>query len=98
MADILQQRKDGLTALVAYAGDAFTVTPLTNDTDTIANQLNALTTDIMPSQGSNTQAALKQAVELLQQAGQTQGAILLISDGIFNNQLNIFEFLEKTLV
>ena len=82
VADILQQRKDGLTALVAYAGDAFTVTPLTNDTDTIANQLNALTTDIMPSQGSNAQAALKQAVELLQQAGQTQGAILLISDGI----------------
>lgn len=82
VADILQQRKDGLTALIAYAGDAFTVTPLTSDNETIANQLSALSTDIMPSQGSNTQAALKQAVELLQQAGQTQGSILLISDGI----------------
>lgn len=82
VADILHQRKDGLTALIAYAGDAFIVTPLTGDTETISNQLSALNTDIMPSQGSNTQAALKQAVELLQQAGQAQGSILLITDGV----------------
>jgi Ca-activated chloride channel family protein len=82
VADILQQRKDGLTALIAYAGDAFTVTPLTGDTATISNQLKALTTDIMPSQGSNTLAALKQSVELLQQGGQQQGSILLIADAI----------------
>tara|TARA_R110001606_G_scaffold361754_7_gene515364 strand:- start:286466 stop:288289 length:1824 start_codon:yes stop_codon:yes gene_type:complete len=82
VADILQMRTDGLTALIAYAGDAFTVTPLTQDTATISNQLNVLTTDIMPSQGSNTLAALKLAVELLQQGGQTQGSILLIADGI----------------
>ena len=36
IADILKQRKDGQTALLVYAGDAFTVTPLTDDTDTIA--------------------------------------------------------------
>jgi Ca-activated chloride channel family protein len=82
IADILQQRKDGLTALMVYAGDAFTVTPLTDDTATISNQLNALNTDIMPSQGSNTLAALNQAVELLQQGGQQQGSILLIADAI----------------
>lgn len=82
VADILQQRQDGLTALMVYAGDAFTVTPLTGDTATISNQLNALTTDIMPSQGSNTLTALKLAVELLQQGGQQQGSILLIADAI----------------
>lgn len=82
ISDLLSQRKDGLTALIVYAGDAFTVTPLTEDIHTINSQLNALTTDIMPSQGSNTLAALEQAVELLQQAGQTQGGILLISDAI----------------
>tara|TARA_R110002050_G_scaffold9504_1_gene33386 strand:- start:550181 stop:551977 length:1797 start_codon:yes stop_codon:yes gene_type:complete len=87
IADILQQRKDGLTALVAYAGDAFTVTPLTSDTTTISNQLNALNTDIMPSQGSNTSAALKLAAELLQQAGQTQGSILLIADEINDDSI-----------
>jgi Ca-activated chloride channel family protein len=87
VADILQQRQDGLTALIAYAGDAFTVTPLTQDTATITNQINALNTDIMPSQGSNTSAALKQAVELLQQAGQSQGAILLLTDAVSAHSL-----------
>jgi Ca-activated chloride channel homolog len=85
IADLLTQRKDGLTALIVYAGDAFTVTPLTEDIHTINSQLNALNTDIMPSQGSNVLAALDLAVELLQQAGQTQGAILLISDGIHDD-------------
>ena len=54
IADILKRRKDGQTALLVYAGDAFTVTPLTDDTETIASQLEALNTDIMPSQGSDT--------------------------------------------
>ena len=82
IADILKQRKDGQTALLVYAGDAFTVTPLTEDNDTIESQLSALKTDIMPSQGSNTLAAIQQAVALLNQTGLQQGHILLISDGI----------------
>jgi Ca-activated chloride channel family protein len=85
VADLLKLRKDGLTALIVYAGDAFIVTPLTEDIHTINSQLNALNTDIMPSQGSNAVAALQLASELLKQAGQTQGGILLISDGINNN-------------
>jgi len=88
IADIVQQRKDGLTALIAYAGDAFTVVPLTNDTATITSQINALTTDIMPSQGSNTLDAISKSVSLLQQAGQTEGSILLITDGIDKRDIN----------
>ncbi|MGR8951601.1 MAG: VWA domain-containing protein [Gammaproteobacteria bacterium] len=80
IADLLQRRKDGQTALLVYAGDAFTVTPLTDDTETIASQLEALTTDIMPSQGSNAAAALNQAVQLMQQAGLPQGEIIMITD------------------
>jgi len=38
--------------LLVYAGDAFTVTPLTDDTETIESQLSALTTDIMPSEAA----------------------------------------------
>lgn len=82
IADILKQRKDGQTALLVYAGDAFTVTPLTEDTETIASQLSALTTDIMPSQGSNTTLALEKAVELLKQSGLQSGEILLITDAV----------------
>jgi len=82
IADILKQRKDGQTALLVYAGDAFTVTPLTEDTETIASQLSALTTDIMPSQGSNTSQALEKAVELLKQSGLQSGEIVLVTDAV----------------
>ena len=80
IADLLKKRKDGQTALLVYAGSAFTVTPLTNDTETINNQLRALTTDIMPAQGSRSDLAIKKAVELFKNAGLQQGQILLITD------------------
>ncbi len=82
IADLLKLRKDGQTALLVYGGDAFTVTPLTSDIATITSQLEALTTDIMPSPGRNTGLAIQKAVELLQQAGAVQGHILLVTDGV----------------
>ena len=82
IADILSRRKDGQTALIVYAGDAFTVTPLTDDTKTINSQLSALTTSIMPSQGSNTSLALAKAVELFKQSGLQKGKILLVTDAV----------------
>ncbi|MCX7089439.1 MAG: VWA domain-containing protein [Methylococcales bacterium] len=82
IADILKRRKDGQTALLVYAGDAFTVTPLTNDTETIDSQLSALTTEIMPSQGNDTALALQKAVDLFKQAGLPKGQILLVTDGV----------------
>jgi Ca-activated chloride channel family protein len=82
IADILKQRKDGQTALLVYSGDAFTVTPLTDDTNTIDSQLAALTTDIMPTQGNNTAVVLEKAVALFKQAGLQTGQILLITDTV----------------
>ena len=82
IADILKRRKDGQTALLVYAGDAFTVTPLTEDNDTINSQLSALTTSIMPVQGSDTVLALEMATDLFKQAGLQKGQILLITDGV----------------
>jgi len=80
IADILKLRTDGQTALLVYAGDAFTVTPLTDDTETINSQLSALTTDIMPSDGNNTELVLEKAVELFKQSGLQKGQILLVTD------------------
>ncbi len=88
IADLLRQRKDGQTALLVYAGAAFTVTPLTDDTQTIDSQLSALTTDIMPSTGSNTQAAITKAVELFKQAGLQKGQVILVTDGIDASDLS----------
>ena len=81
IADILKQRKDGLTALLVYSGDAFTVTPLTDDAATITSQLSALTSDLMPAQGSRVERALELAGRLLRQAGLTRGDVLLITNG-----------------
>jgi Ca-activated chloride channel family protein len=82
VTDILKQRKDGQTALIVYAGDVFTVTPLTEDNETIASQISALTTEIMPSQGSDTLLAIEKATELLKQSGLQTGDILLVTDEI----------------
>ncbi|MCW8911089.1 MAG: VWA domain-containing protein [Gammaproteobacteria bacterium] len=82
ISDILKQRKEGQTALIAYAGSAFTVTPLTDDADTIDSLISSLSTDIMPAQGSDTSSALHKAAELLKNAGISKGDIFLITDGI----------------
>lgn len=82
IADLLRQRQDGQTALLVYAGDAFTVTPLTDDAATIVAQLPAVTTDIMPVFGNRTDLALERAGELLRQAGRSHGDILLITDEV----------------
>ena len=79
--DILERRGGGQTALVVYSSNAFTVTPLTSDTDTIAALVNSLSTDIMPSRGSYPIAAINKGRQLLEQAGAGIGEILLITDG-----------------
>ncbi|HHJ18436.1 MAG TPA: VWA domain-containing protein [Gammaproteobacteria bacterium] len=79
--DILAQQKEGLMGLVVFAGDAFTVTPLTRDNDTLRALLDSLSTQIMPAQGSRADLGLLKAAELFKQAGLHQGQVLLIADG-----------------
>ena len=79
--DILERRKSGQTALVVYTANAFTVTPLTTDTDTVAALVNSLSTQIMPSRGSYPEVAIRKGAQLLEQAGVAYGEVLLITDG-----------------
>ncbi len=79
--DMLDRRKSGQTALVVYSANAFTVTPLTTDTDTVAALVNSLSTDIMPSRGSYPEVAIRKGGQLLEQAGAAFGEVLLITDG-----------------
>jgi Ca-activated chloride channel family protein len=78
--DILRERREGQTALVAFAGDAFAITPLTEDYRTIDALLGTLEPGLMPVQGSAPQRALALAAELLNQAGLKDGTILLVTD------------------
>ena len=82
LLDLLVLRREGQTGLIAYAGDSHIVTPLTDDHPTIANLLPVLTPDMMPVPGSNTAAAIGQAIELLRSAGISQGQIVLVTDGV----------------
>ncbi|WP_198244481.1 VWA domain-containing protein [methane-oxidizing endosymbiont of Gigantopelta aegis] len=82
ITDLLRQRKDGQSALLVYTRQAFVVTPLTDDVETILNLVSGVNTDIMPIQGRNTLAAIRQSVDLLKQAGIQQGDILLVTDAV----------------
>ena len=78
--DILRQRREGQTALIAFTKDAFTVTPLTDDTRTIRTLLGSLAPDMMPVQGSRPERVFILANQLMKQAGLTSATVLLITD------------------
>ena len=80
--DAETQRADGQFALIAYSGDAYTVSPLTDDPKTIESLLPALHPNVMPAIGSNVEAAIAQANVLFKDAGIVSGQILLLTDGI----------------
>ncbi len=80
ISDLLRQRKEGQTALIVFAADAFTVTPLTEDRHTIEALLKSLDPELMPVQGSNPARAIARGQELLQQAGLKRGRLLLVTD------------------
>lgn len=82
LIDLLKARKDGQVALVAYSGEAYTVTPLTDDRGTIINLLPALNPASLPTVGSNPEMALSLALQLLADGGVRRGNILFLTDEI----------------
>ncbi|RBW46104.1 hypothetical protein DS885_08860 [Psychromonas sp. B3M02] len=80
--DLLKQWSEGDKGLIAYAGDAFTITPLTKDSNAIINHIPNLSPDLMPARGSRPDLALAKAITLLKNAGYQQGHIVFISDGV----------------
>ena len=80
--DLLKARDEGLFALVAYSGEAYNVTPLTDDIQTLINLLPSLSPAHLPTVGSNPEMALENAQTLLKDAGATTGHIVFITDDI----------------
>jgi Ca-activated chloride channel family protein len=80
IAEILRRRGGGQIALVAYADDAYTVSPLTGDAGNIALYLDALSPEVMPDDGSRADRAIDEASRLLERAGFRTGDILLVTD------------------
>jgi Ca-activated chloride channel family protein len=93
LRDILTLREEGQTALVVYAGDAHTVTPLTDDVVTIEALVPSLSPNIMPLFGSKPVEAIELAIGLLDGTEANRGKVLLMTDGIsgFDEELLITE-------
>jgi Ca-activated chloride channel family protein len=82
LRDLLERQRRGQTALVVYAERAFVVAPLTNDVNTLVAQLEVMEPALMPAQGSDPEAAVGEALALLEQAGAAGGELLLVTDGL----------------
>lgn len=82
LLDLLEQTKEGTIALVVYAGDAFTISPLTSDAKTIANMVPTLSTGIMPVLGSRPDLAIEKSIQLIENAKYNQGQIIWLTDGV----------------
>ncbi|KAG1658108.1 hypothetical protein GQR58_023145 [Nymphon striatum] len=85
--DILSLDEEGQTGLVLFAGDAFTASPLTRDTETIRSLLKILTPQLMPAQGSRADLGLLKAHELFKQAGIKNGQPMKQADNANENTL-----------
>ena len=77
--DLLTRLPEALVGVVAFSGEAFVVSPLTEDPATIHSLLPELSPTIMPTPGHNIKKALQLAAQLIQQNGQTQGHIFLFT-------------------
>ncbi|PKF78879.1 hypothetical protein CW749_15195 [Vibrio sp. vnigr-6D03] len=84
--DLLPEWKEGSTGLVVFAGGAYTISPLTTDSQTLASLIPDLKPEIMPHQGSNVVAAVELAIKLMSDAGHQKGDIILLADELTKSQ------------
>ncbi len=86
-SDLLDNLDEGEIGLIAYAGDAFVISPLTEDINNIKLLLPSLSPDLMPELGSDPMRALLLAHEMLTNAGHVEGDIYWFTDGIENSEI-----------
>lgn len=80
--DLLERSDDAHHGLVAFAGDAFVVSPVTEDSATLVNLLDALSTRVMPVAGDRFDRAMTLALDLLARSQNAGAEILLVTDGV----------------
>jgi len=85
IGDLLSLREGTRTGLVAYAGSAHLVMPLTSDPEIIRFFAGALNPDVMPEGGDVAAQAVELANQQLRASG-LSGSILLIADHVSPDQ------------
>ncbi|WP_164659049.1 VWA domain-containing protein [Tropicibacter sp. Alg240-R139] len=93
ITDLITSRAGARTALVAYAGSAHRVAPLTEDANILRPLLEGLTPQAMPVDGDSASSALTLAQGVLTDA-ETQGAILFVLDDLDPAEAKLFETAE----
>ncbi|MEI7035717.1 tetratricopeptide repeat protein [Fulvimonas yonginensis] len=78
--DLFAANRDGLNGLVAYAGEAFVVAPLTSDANSLDDLLDALAPDTMPVDGDDAAAAIARGTALIRDARVGGGSLVLVTD------------------
>ncbi|HUN77093.1 MAG TPA: VWA domain-containing protein [Steroidobacteraceae bacterium] len=81
ITDLLGAAKDARVALVAFAGEPYTVTPLTTDVATIRTLLQPLSPQLMPETGHELAPALVEAARLLRAGNAAGGQVIVLADG-----------------
>ena len=79
---IIESDHDQAVGLVAFAGNAFDVAPVSDDIATVTHLVQSLLTSVMPIQGSNASEGLFRAEQLLRNSGYTTGSVVLLTDGV----------------
>lgn len=88
--ELLEVRGDSKMALIAFAGSAHVVMPITNDREMIRHFLDALSEKIMPLSGKLPEAIIPLVDDLLT-SSPVPGTVLLIGDGATTNTVSVFK-------
>lgn len=96
LTDLLKQHPEYATGMVAYAGSAHTISPISEDNQTLLNLLPSLNPLLMPSYGAKPLPAFEKAKQLFMGNQTNQGHIIWITDDIEKHEVNdISTWLEK---
>jgi Ca-activated chloride channel family protein len=79
--DLLAAAHDARVGLIAFAGDAYTVAPLTQDVATIRNLAQPLAPSLMPEAGDRLAPALDEAARLVHAAIGADRQVIVFTDG-----------------
>lgn len=78
---LIEKMSDDKVGLIVFAGDAYTQLPITSDYISAKMFINNISTEMVPTQGTNIGAAIDMAMNSFTPDDKFQKAIVLITDG-----------------
>jgi Ca-activated chloride channel family protein len=79
--DLVRTVPDDRVGILAFAGTAFPMAPLTNDHEAIRETILGMDTESLPVGGTRLAAAIEAALDTLDETGPRQRALIILSDG-----------------